>query len=517
MKQSLIVFLMIFVLSSSSTAKKSKIKVQLRQTSVGINLISGDSIRGMEYLFPDCVNHSFCDDSLNTVSVQLRKKMANGYLSSKGKYLVYNFKGDSVVWTRKINYNSHSVAENWEILLLKSMVGVVALNKSDGTERWNFEGNLKYLDWSRNLGIFTFSSRQSASERSKYLGCVDLTCGKCASFLSQDPDLEWNEVLPVSDDEVLLSSNGLHWINFENGSSWDYTAQTKKESFSRAIATGILGIGLGLTTGYYLIPSTDMVSDLNSNVCFQDSDLYYASRAEIIRIDRAGNLKWRQPLVKSESSQSALFAEDSIVCLLNIGTAYMNGVRVLRGRPFLRGHDVRDGKMLYEKSFQNNESVRGWKLKDAKLYIGGKDRVALYDLSGVPEETFLSLNTDAMGEFRSFLGNVAYIQKDSIYQSVTEVDSLNLYVLTSKDIVLRTDASLNLLDTFEEKELYLLTAQQDGFRFLEKDGKTIVIDENGKALAKLDMNDPVSISGNQLNWIHDKSFVRMDLTPFWNQ
>jgi outer membrane protein assembly factor BamB len=513
MKRPLIAFLMLLMFFPVLAARK--IVVQSNKTFVGVNLNTGHSIQAVETVFPMPVYQTFQDATLNTLSIELRKVNNYGVLSPSGKYLVYDTMGDSLLWTRKIYYNRESINENDSILLLSSLGKMIALNKRNGTECWHFDGELRFVDWERKQGIFEYKPLPSQTERRDIAGCVDLTNGNCNWTMDVETSFGWNEMVPISEKEVLFSAGGLHLVNWENGEGWDYKAKTGKNDFARSFAVGMFGIGLGLLTGTYLIPiGHDVLSDMNSNVCLLDSAIYYASREEIVCLDRMGHVNWKQPLVKADASQSVLFAVDSAIYLLNKGTAFLNGRQILRGQPFLRKYDARNGNVLYQKEFNENQFVRDWSLKGTDLYIGSNEDVMHFDLSGSPKENLWALNSSSIGGFSYFLSDVAYVLKDSVYQSITEVDSVGLYFYVAEKKVIHTDSELNLLDSFDGTELYQMTQKQNGLRFLHQNGKTMVIDESGKAVAQLDCGRYISLFGNSVCWIRGNSFFRTDLTPF---
>ena len=74
------------------------------------------------------------------------------------------------------------------------------------------------------------------------------------------------------------------------------------------------------------------------------------------------------------------------------------------------------------------------------------------------------------------------------------------------------DASLKIVANREWDDFYICYAEKDGYKFLLKDGKTIVIDKKNRKVADINVNDNSVIVGKALHNISKTTYSVIDLS-----
>lgn len=74
------------------------------------------------------------------------------------------------------------------------------------------------------------------------------------------------------------------------------------------------------------------------------------------------------------------------------------------------------------------------------------------------------------------------------------------------------NTSLEVLKETPWNDFYLCYAEKDGYKFLLKDGKTIVIDRQNRKVANIDVDDNSVIVGHTLYNISKTTYSVIDLS-----
>jgi len=68
----------------------------------------------------------------------------------------------------------------------------------------------------------------------------------------------------------------------------------------------------------------DLVRDLVSNTITDSSNIYFASKEQLVKIDKqSGETVWKFPFSNDIASKSSIFMNDSVIFMINKGMAFM--------------------------------------------------------------------------------------------------------------------------------------------------------------------------------------------------
>lgn len=92
------------------------------------------------------------------------------------------------------------------------------------------------------------------------------------------------------------------------------------------------------------------------------------------------------------------------------------------------------------------------------------------------------------------------------------IDPSRFYVKTSRDSILTLNYSLKVVDRIPEKECYTCYATKGSYKFLYKDGKTIIINRDHRKVATLDVDHQSVLIGSVLYNVGRTDYSIIDLS-----
>lgn len=196
----------------------------------------------------------------------------------------------------------------------------------------------------------------------------------------------WNQVV-AGDSAVLVSAEGLHWVDLYSGKGWSRPFRTYSNPLTASeIALSVLTCGFGL-----LFLNADAKFYLTSNLLFSTSMLsepvlYQASCDQLVlRSIGTGAFCGATPAADRKSGVSRIYETDTTVVLVHKGLS--DGVRGLipYGAAYLAAFDKKNGRRMFFESLAENKgdavySSIPW--TDDRLLLVGKKKIALYAKSG---------------------------------------------------------------------------------------------------------------------------------------
>ena len=170
------------------------------------------------------------------------------------------------------------------------------------------------------------------------------------------------------------------------------------------------------------------------------------------------------------------------------------------------------GKQEYLTLFEKGGVFTGYEVKDNSVVLLERDGVQAHALA---DQTILAeknCDTTVHGELLRFVGKKIYTERGDYFDCLADLDSSWVNIYTSKHQVLTMNTSLEILKETPWNDFYLCYAEKDGYKFLLKDGKTIVIDRQNRKVANIDVDDNSVIVGHTLYNISKTTYSVIDLS-----
>jgi|GEM_PF-2929621 hypothetical protein len=495
-------------------AQKDKSVFSTVHEVVGNNELTNVDIAAKKYNFSRRIFSSQIDTTLGVLTVYLRDTTKkSGEYKSFGQILIFDLNADRVLWDKVINYNQEKV-RTFGHFLIQSNKGMSEVYYTlAGNKVRDVFGQFVEVYKDKQIGL-VIPSDISGDPKKRLMGMSMFTGDKLWER-KMDHGYGMNDIFRLNDSVIIIESGGLHAVNLDNGKGWDYEIETGKKNYSASIFGSLAGIMVGVLTrgsvAFYVIGHN--TRNIHSNMIVSDTAIYMAGRNELVRLDTEGNVVWKNELAENVVTMSAIFIENGILYMINSGEVGKNGRSTRKqGYPFFAAFDVNTGKQEYLTLFEKGGVFTGYEVKDNSVVLLEKDGVQAHALA---DQTILAeknCDTTVHGELLRFVGKKIYTERGDYFDCLADLDSSWVNIYTSKHQVLTMNTSLEVLKETPWNDFYLCYAEKDGYKFLLKDGKTIVIDRQNRKVANIDVDDNSVIVGHTLYNISKTTYSVIDLS-----
>lgn len=505
-----------FTLLISSVAFGQKdFQVLHNEKIVGRNFIDSTKIKGIEYVFPERIHKTFLDTTSGYLTVQTRRLSKNRkWLKNKGKIIQYDLNNKNLLWSKKIAYQSSSLQQFSNTMILTVANKSNCLDIKTGNEIWKVKNNIYITDSEDNIGIgYSFKNSNGYSNE---LEGIDLKSGNVIWNRDLNREYGWNDVFYINDSTLLVAAAGLHSININNGKGWDYNTITGKKDYTGTAAANAVGVLAGLLTGTFVMSTGhNLVRDIVSNSLIDSSYIYFASKEQLVKINKkTGRIAWKYPFPDDLASKSSIFMNDSLIFMVNKGYAFMGNRQLDFGKPFIAAFDKETGEQKYLTLIDvKKDPILGVHLLQDEVYLVFKNRIAKYSIKTGSQLIEKEFPEDIYGVLKYFVGNNVFITNENDnFVSLPQSDTSKVFVFTSQGKTLSIDNKLNVTDTIAYEDLSIYYLSTSDFKFIAKGKQTLIIDNTGKPIAEIEATRNAFLFGKTLYDKLDKSFIAIDLT-----
>ncbi len=509
-----IVFLFILLIHSHVHAQVD-FKVMKNEIPVGKNLVTGEPITGVEYLFPTRIEDFYVDTVSSTMTVLLRDVTKNGmYLKNEGLIIMYDLSRKKMKWTQEITYALSHIKQKGNLLIEYISKTSYCVRIEDGKDLWNKGISIFYVDTDLGIGI-GYKGNTGGSQ--KVMEGIDLDDGSVVWKRKISGNFGINQLYAVSDSVLLISASGLYKLNLLDGSGWDYPSRTGSTNLSLSGIGADARIALSMVSERYALQAgQDRVWNISSNIYVDSTGIYYASQENIVKLDSAGHVIWSSELPYSLTSRSDIFIKDGMVFMVNLGLARKNYNTTPLGLPFLAAFEAETGKQLYmQKSPNFSEPLIDYRIQDDTLLMLYTYRYSKYSLKDGIKISEKGYTPQSHGRFLLLVSDLIYTEKAHTMKSLSETDSSLFYILTDKYQILGVNASMEIKKYMEFGDLSLLMHNRPGLKILNNKQTSVIIDDAGNILAEIDYSGNGILKGKKLFFTTDKSITEIDLSSFF--
>lgn len=480
--------------------------------SIGTNYIQNAEIKGTEYFFSERIDDYKIDTINGIAAVYLRGLTKNGKnLSNKGSFVLYDLIAQQPLWSRKINYVNEKITFHGGQAMLNKADKVTALDRKTGEELWSGKSWIYYVDQASKIGVsYKISGLNPTNDN---MEGIDLLTGNTIWKRDLDRSYGWDDIQRLTDSTVLITSTGLHSLNIKTGEGWDYKTLTGKKQTGEAVAKGLGSVVLGvLTGGTTFVSGVDVITGVVSNTLMDNTGIYLASAEKLSKLDKDGNVLWAVDLPKDKCSASTILRKEGNIYLINKGYAYENGRFRNYGQPFIAIFDEKDGTQVFFKNFEekklllNDVDIQGDTLN--LLFYNKFAQLSIKNNTMLTEKSF---DTKKTGYLYNFVNESLFASENESFVNVRKDCSEHL-ILTSNEKIIVFNGNGE-----EEKELnpgdfYSRFAKIPTGKMLFKDGKIVVVDNDGKKTAEINATSKAQLKGNRLYESEEKVLREIDLS-----
>ncbi len=505
-------------LSSFQVLAQKGITVLTNTKQVGQNLLTGEPVQAKEYTFPERVHDFQIDTVANDIIIQIRGLKKEKWLANKGEVIRYDLDNNKVLWFDKIMYQTESIEQFGGVTLHTTGGKSYCLDNETGIQLWEVKNSLIIADPIDNIGI-GYKLQPSKGKQNTLEG-IDLNTGQPVWEREINREYSWNNYFYLNDSTLLVGAAGLHTINIFDGTGWDYNTITgKKDYTASAVGTG-LGIAAGLLTGTYAVSTGhNLVRDVVSNVIVDSLHIYFASKEHLVKLDKQGEIIWQKTLPNDLTSSSWINKSNDNLILVNRGYAYMGYRQLDFGTPFIASFNINSGDQNYLATVSNEkkEMISGLDRYDDTLLIVYNDHVSKYSINDGKKIIDQPFNIGEHGELNYFIGDQVFVQRDSLFLSLPQMDSSKHYLYTKSGTVLILNSDLEIENRIEAEDFYIYYLSRNDKKFISKENQTYVIDANGKKTAEFSASSRSTFLNGKLYNAQEMSFLEINLENVLNE
>lgn len=514
-----ILSIILTLISLFQSFAQEEITINEKEIVIGEFIAKNESIKAKEFLLPDKIYNFQIDTTNQLLSFQIRGTTANGkWMDNKGSLMVFDLKSGKLKWKKKINYQISGVFCFQGFIIQSFGNKSISLDIQTGKELWETKNSICYINQKNKIAL-AYGIKNFSQDFENTLKGINLINGQEIWQRNINRIYGWNQVSPIDDQTLLISSSGLHALNLFDGKGWDFGATTGDKDYKETVAKNVLGVALGLMTGTF-IGSTgyNVVTDICSNNFIKDSKTYFAGKKSIVCLDSNGKQIWRNELNQDFTSKALIWHRGDTLYHINYGFANMNGIRPVNyGVPFFAAYSITDGKEIFSKSFDKNKSIGEIMIMDDNiLLVFDKQMKKISMLNG---ETLMSreITEKDYENLNGFTQTFAYIKNvDGKFIKLVDEQKLLQYLYNKNEDVMSLDNDLNLKKQFKISDMYFNTKNFENLKFLftTEKNETWVIDENDNPIAKFFESGRSIIINDKIYVLKDDRFISIDLSIF---
>jgi len=397
--------------------------------------------------------------------------------------LQYDLTLNKVLWSKNVSYLAEDLMQFNGLLIQKVDNKSCRIDVKTGKELWSVDNNMFAVDPTLKFGIgYKYNMWYGYTNE---LEGISITNGTHLWKRKISWSYGWNNVFYINDYTLLAIASGLHTINIMTGEGWDYNTMTGKNQYE----------------------------DMVSNVLIDSASIYFASKDQIVKLDKhTGTIEWKKRFL-NESAKSLIFMDDSVVYMINYAYAFL-GLRPCDiGNAFVAAFDRQTGKQKYfSYTTYKYGAVQGFKILEKEIILLFRNNVVKYDKNTgtkIYEKKFLKKE---FGRIRYFVGSRVFLtDNNGDFLNLAQSDSTKMHFYTSQNEIVSIDNQLNVIDRmdFDSTSIYFL--RYNDYKFIVKDKKTYVINNEGKTVAEIEITTNAFIIDNILYDRKEKSFITINL------
>lgn len=278
-------------------------------------------------------------------------KVPLSQLQFRAKQAYFDLKEHKTLWTKSVSMIKNNVFSVDKHLYATKRKDLFLLDSETGKRDFNI-GKVEQLVWSDSEAEWViYLSRSNGLKWGNSLRKIDLKRKRIVWERGVDSKFTWCYVGNLSKKRAVFAGDGLHCVNFVDGSGWNYDITTNE---------------VYILLNSYDRPREDHFS--NMLMAEDSASFYFAGEDKVVRLSAFGAKLWETVIEKKyKMGYSMLIDNSENILLISKGFTVCDEGYVSYSKPFFATIDKSTGKFLqfYEMDDKNDKIV------DAKVYDNG--------------------------------------------------------------------------------------------------------------------------------------------------
>ncbi len=454
------------------------------------------SVKTFSFNFP-CYD-KIVDTVLNKMYFTVREKDGSGkFYKNNGYQYSLNLSNDSIEWINDVR--KFDISKIQDPLIISSDVNSAVFNKSTGLEKLQHKGKIFYADGKYKVGLY-----YSGTGTQKTVYAVNLEDGQPLYSAEIPNEYDLVEVLKLNDSLVCISSSGLYCLDIRSGLKWKVQEVTGEGIKGKLLQSIINPNAFRVQqNSYFMSSSEDVISQICSNILYQNDLIYFAGKNNLYAITIQGEIKWKVDISAYQTSKSALFLEKGKLYLLNLGVASFKENQVVYGSPYVMQVEPLDGKVNYQNPLPMFNYPIDFQISK-ELVLGGKNNLYFITLETGKYFYEIDVNELRYGNFLEFVnGDDYYVEKEGYFVPLNFINDNVVYFRSSHGKIYGVESG-KIQYEYHESELYKYDKSFQGYKFIQQKFTTYVLNNNFELSATFNMVEPAFVTKDKLFYFNGR-------------
>lgn len=395
-------------------------------------------------------------------------------VKNKGEFALYDLKTMEKLWEWEMDFPNTQVSYTQHGILKSRLNKLSLINSLAKEPAWKMTLSPAYVNDSLGI-ILGYGNNQTK------LKAIRMEDGKQLWEAKIGHKYGWNQLYPLTPEEVLIVGDNVERLNLLTGQHTTYAAKTgimDKKAIAGIALLGVVAGTVGAMAGAaiapgtpvvvpycYPVPSMEVIAGLTSNVVQTDSCFYIADRNKLVCLDLQLNPKWEYELPDKVGSLSYLTLKDQTLHLANTGYGIKYGTKKIKtGKAFVASFNASTGEQLYLRYFpEKSDRILDYVRSEDKTYMILPEGLACQHA----EDSVLSVvrwDTEKYGELEGMLNYTVYA-RDSLSDNFLPLayDGIRFPVFTEQGQLYMVDEALHICNEYALDSLYFPCADMGDY------------------------------------------------------
>jgi hypothetical protein len=522
-------FILLFLLSIISqllTAQEAGFTTEI--TVLDTNLLTGNPITGQKLSFRDDVYYAGFD-SINGyyfVNTIMKHKFGDNY--TYGNLLYLDPDKQMTRWSKGINLERNGLVLSDKITLDISYNKTKCYSLNDGSEIWQCPGMPFFANFKTNLALTKYCIKKNCYD--SIMNAINMETGKSLWTITLNTDYGIIEDTIINDSVLVIAVDGLTAVNIKSGKIWSYKANTGQNI--RAKKSSILDPNEYLPSnfpGFFTQPKQKVISGISSNILYDSTYIYFASRSNLIKIEPlSGRALWDKPLLEYYTSNSTLINSDSLIFMINNGMAFTNDYDAINnieiqgtlsyGKPYITAFSKATGEQKFFNMINEPEAyITDQKLRGDTLVILFRNGLSLYSAQNGKQLDSIRIGIENTEGLKYLAGDLDFLANGNTFISVKDQYPEHYFVKTMNNMLFIFDKDLRFKKFIAPNKRHIKQAENKDYLVIEKDpseskqSEFFLLNSSNQLICKLKNARFADITNNELLVCRDHELIIIKL------
>ena len=460
-----IAFLLLLIIPYLTHSQNDAITFHEKKV-VGVDYSTGGDVTASRIHFDQRIEHTYLDSPAQILTLELRDLTKNKkYYKAKGAVVQYDLEDNKMLWSKDVNYNNTHYAHFNNLMIRTKGKKSICIDTETGQEKWELHNHIAHVFPGSKVAMGY--KTQGRDDKFLSLQGINLDNGAVIWQRSIDRTFGWREMVNLNDSTVLISSSGIHSVNFKTGKGWSHREEVGKNKNN-------------FWTG------RDILTNICSNIALDSISIYFASSNSIASYSMDGSQIWNQPLHTEYTSKSQLFfyGEDQLI-LVNFGKAN-SAMRYEKryGQPYVSIYNRNSGERLKYLSLPGDKDyIRYISMRNDILYLLFEKRMVTIDLK---EQRIINSASPGIKLKKEILYPITWmtyyeVEPDSILP-LFSIDTTSYFYKCEENVIAGFDSNIQVKKVLSFDKVYVLLGIHDGLFYISNGKKGYAVNDINEIL-----------------------------------